>query len=202
MTVFASKEIFNDLGLERVRKSHAHASQDCAICLQPLALLPTKGEVSDAELHTATRIASCGHIVGEDCLDAWLEVGHTCPVCNRLLFEPTGDTITQKDINYLVLSLGGMYPEQRIMAAVARFVARQEREHARMRRAYEIEMEKEKKKTEEAHAKNDGFALSDEDFLDSDGEMDFDEADDDEACEDEADEDAEHEAEENGEDFI
>jgi hypothetical protein len=186
MTVFANKQTFNRLGLERgFRQSHAHASQDCSICLQPLAVHPTKDDIPDPKSHTAVRIAACGHIVGKDCLDIWLDVGHTCPICNRLLFEATCDPITQDDIDIILRTLGPDYGEDTIMAVVARLMARQEQEHVRLRQAHEVEMEKEKEKmkAKETQAKDDGFALSDEDFLDSDNEMDFEEASDDEKYE-------------------
>jgi hypothetical protein len=190
MTVFANKQTFNSLGLEQVRQSHAHASQDCSLCLQPLAVHPTKDGIPDSKCHTAVRIAACGHVIGEECLDAWLDVGHTCPICNRLLFEATGDPITQGDINNILHTLGPEFGEDAIMVVVARLMARQEQEHARLRQAHEIEVERIKVK--ETHVKNDGFALSDEDFLDSGDEGNFDEADDDE----------DYEAEEDGKDSI
>ena len=183
MTVFASKEMFNSLGLEQVQQSHAHASQDCTICRHPLALHPTKSKPAESKLHRAVRIAACGHIIGQQCLDAWLEVGNTCPTCKRLLFEPTGDPITQQDINNILRTLGPQYGEDAIMAVVARRVARQELEHARMRQAHEIELER--MKAEETVARNDAFTLSNDDLLDSDEDMDFEEEeeDDDEAFE-------------------
>jgi hypothetical protein len=179
MTVFSNKKTFNSLGLEQVQQSHAHASQDCTICLDPLAVHPTKIKLADTKLHTAVRIAACGHIIGQECLDAWLDVGHTCPTCDRLLFEATGDPITQHDIDKILRTLGPEFGEDAIMVVVARRMARQEEEHARRKQAHEMEMEKEKMKAEEMQAKSDGFALSDEDFLDSDEELDFGEDDDD-----------------------
>ena len=173
MTVSASKEMFNSLDLEQVQQSHAHASQDCTICRHPLALHPTKSKPAESKLHRAVRIAACGHIIGQQCLDAWLEVGNTCPTCKRLLFEPTGDPITQQDINNILRTLGPDYGEDAIMAVVARRVARQEHEHARMRQAHEIELER--MKAEETEARNDAFTLSNDDFLDSDEDMDFEE---------------------------
>ncbi|KAI4684548.1 uncharacterized protein J4E84_006538 [Alternaria hordeiaustralica] len=175
--------MFNSLGLEQVQQSHAHASQDCTICRHPLALHPTKSKPAESKLHRAVRIAACGHIVGQQCLDAWLEVGNTCPTCKRLLFEPTGGPITQQDINNILRTLGPQYGEDAIMAVVARRVARQEYEHARMRQAHEIELER--MKAEETEARNDAFTLSNDDLLDSDEDMDFeeDEEDDDEAFE-------------------
>ncbi|KAH6865803.1 hypothetical protein BKA58DRAFT_471741 [Alternaria rosae] len=177
MTVFANKETFNSLGLEQVQQSHAHASQDCTICRHALALHLTKSKSAESKLHSAVRITACGHMIGQECLDAWLDVGNTCPTCKRLLFEPTGDPITQQDINNILRTLGPDYGEDAIMAVVARRVARQEQEHARMRQAHEIELER--MKAEETEARNDAFTLSNDDFLDSDEDMDFEEADDD-----------------------
>jgi hypothetical protein len=171
MTVFASKEAFRSLGLEQIEQSHAHASQDCTICIHPLSVHPTHSKDPRSKLHTAVRIAACGHIVGEECLDAWLDVGHTCPTCTGLLFEATGDPITQQDIDNVLRALSSVYGENAVMAVVARLMVRQEQEHARMRQAHEIELERMKKKEKEA--RNDGLTLSDDDFLDSDEEMDF-----------------------------
>jgi hypothetical protein len=200
MTVFANKEAFNSLGLEQVQQSHAHASQDCNICCLPLALHPGKTDnkiktkPTDTKFHLAVRIAACGHIIGQDCLDAWLDVGNTCPKCNRLLFEATGDPITQQDINNILRTLGPEHGENAIMIVVARRMARQEEEQARLKQAHEIEVER--MKAEETEKGSDAFALSDEDFLDSDEEMDFEEDDDD----DDDDDDDEYEPEEDGSD--
>ncbi|KAG9187437.1 hypothetical protein G6011_05308 [Alternaria panax] len=193
MTVFANKETFNSLGLEQFQQSHAHASQDCAICLRPLAVHPTKDDIPDPKCHVTVRIAACGHIVGKDCLDAWLDVGHTCPVCACLLFEPTGDPITQGDINYILHILGPELGEHVIMVVVARLMARQEQEH---------EIELERAKARETQVRNDGFALSDEDFLDSDDDMNFDDVDDNEEFEAGENNDDDFEVEEDDKDSI
>ncbi|KAL1801392.1 hypothetical protein ACET3X_001734 [Alternaria dauci] len=181
MTVFGSKQDFNSLGLEKFRQSHAHASQDCTICLRPLAVHPTKDGIPDPKCHEAVRISACGHIIGKICLDAWLDVGHTCPACNRLLFEAAGDPITQADVTSILRLLGPYFDEDVILAVIARLVVRQEQECARMRQAHEIEMER--IKAEEMEANNDRFALSEEDFLDSGDELDSDEVDDDKESE-------------------
>jgi hypothetical protein len=173
MTVFASKEALKSLGLEHIQQSHAHASQDCTICTHPLAVHPTHSKDSRPQPHTAVRIVACGHIVGGECLDAWLDVGHTCPNCSRLLFEATGDHITHQDIDNILRALGPVYGENAVMTVVARLMVGQEQEHACMRQAHEIELERMKKET-----RNDGLTLSDDDFLDSDEEMDFGEDDD------------------------
>jgi hypothetical protein len=171
MTVFASKEAFKSLGLEQIQQSHSHASQDCFICTHPLAVHPMFTRDTHSQLHTAIRIAACGHIVGEACLNAWLDVGHTCPTCNRLLFETTGDPITQADIDNLLRTFGPVYGENAVLTVVGRLMVRQEQEHARMRQAHEIELERMQAKEKEAP--NDGCTLSDNDFLDSHEEMDF-----------------------------
>ena len=171
MTVFSGKEAFKCFGLEPMKPSHAHASQDCPICLDPLALHLNQPRRPQSNLHAAVRITACGHLVGKECLDAWIDVGHTCPTCNRLIFGATGDPITQEDVNNVTQSLVPEYGERAVMMVVARFMAHQEREYVRQKQTHKIEMDK--MRTKEKQVKNDGFTLSDNDFYDSDEDVDF-----------------------------
>lgn len=171
MTVFASKDAFEKLGLEQVQLSHTHISQDCAICTQPLTVQPASAGDPRHQVHPAVRIAACGHLVGQECLSAWLDVGNSCPACNRLLFELTGDLITQQDVNNIIRFLGPVYGEDAVTAVVGRSMVRQEQEQKRLKKAHEAELAKMKMK--ETQAQSDGFSLSDEDLLDIDEEMDF-----------------------------
>jgi hypothetical protein len=178
MTIFACKDAFLDLGLEGVTLSTAHVSQDCTICRKPLAVHDNHASPQSKlrGYHDAVRIGTCGHMHGEICLKAWLDVGNSCPTCNRILFELGGDPITQQDINKLVYTLGPLYGERRVMAAVVGMVEKQEKEQAMLRRFHEQEVAKQKMKDAQAPG-DDEFMLGDEDFLDSDDEMDFDEED-------------------------
>jgi hypothetical protein len=172
MTVFASNDAFLDLGLERVILSNAHVSQDCSICLKPLAVHHNHAS-PQARLrgyHSAVRICTCGHVHGEACLSAWLNVGNSCPTCNRVLFDLGGDPITQQDVNELAYMLGLEYGEARVMTAIAGMVQKQEKNQAMLRRYHEQEVAKQKMKDVNAH--DDEFTLGGEDFLDSDEEMD------------------------------
>lgn len=36
--------------------------------------------------HAASRILTCGHIYGSDCIRTWLETADTCPMCRKKLF--------------------------------------------------------------------------------------------------------------------
>jgi hypothetical protein len=96
MVVFADKAAFTALGLEAITPSATHLSQDCYICTHPLDVTPTSTPTSFTLAHATThlrrphaavRIISCSHMHGAQCLDAWLEVSNTCPICKRLLFE-------------------------------------------------------------------------------------------------------------------
>jgi hypothetical protein len=173
MTIFASKDVLTKLGLDRIQPSYAHVSQDCTICTEPLDVQLTSTKDVHSKLHPAVRITACGHMIGEECLSAWLDIGNTCPTCNRLLFESTGDPITQQNVNNILRILGPEYGEGAVMAVVARSIKRQEQEQKRLRLIHEAEVAKIKAK--ETQAWNDGFTLSDEDLLDSDEEFDFDE---------------------------
>jgi hypothetical protein len=180
MTIFASKDAFMALGLEQVNPSAAHASQDCAVCTKPLAVhdRTISTHVTLKDYHPTVRVSSCGHIHGQECLQAWLNVGNSCPICSRILFELSGDKITQRDINDVVRTLGREHGEARIMNAVARLMQKQEQEHTLLRRFHEQEVAKQKIK--DNGGQDEGFMPSDDGFLNSDTEIDFGEDDADE----------------------
>jgi hypothetical protein len=128
--------------------------------------------------HAAVRITACGHTHGEDCLNAWLEVGNSCPTCNRILFEIGGDPITQADVNDIIYSLGPELGEARVMIAIVGARDRREGEHAALREQHAQELGR--RMMEDARVQDQEFVLGGEDFLDSDDEMDFGEEDGDE----------------------
>jgi hypothetical protein len=173
MTIFASKDAFLGLGLEKVKPSETHMSQDCSICTKSLAVHHNHSSPQSKlrGYHTAVRITSCGHMHGKNCLNAWLDVGNTCPTCKRTLFEITGDPITQQDMNDIVHTLGPKYGEARVAIAVVAVMQKREREHADVRRYHEQEVVKQK--MEDAKVRDEEFMLGDEDFLESEKEMDF-----------------------------
>jgi hypothetical protein len=173
MTVFACKDAFMGLGLEQVKPSASLLHQDCSICTRPLAVHHNHAspQATIRGYHTAVRIIACGHCHGQECLDAWLNVGNSCPTCSRILFELTGDPITQQDVNDLVTKLGREFGEGRVIAAVAGLIERQKAEHAALRRYHEQELARQK--ASDAKKEEDLYALSDEDLLNSDEELDF-----------------------------
>jgi hypothetical protein len=180
MTVFAGKTAFLDLGLERVSLSAAHVSQDCSVCLKPLAVHHNHASPQSVlrGYHSAVRISACGHVHGEVCLKAWLDVGTSCPTCNRVLFERGSEPITQKEVNELMFALAPDYGEARVMTAIVSMAQKQDKEQATLRRYHEQEVAKEKVK--EANARDEEFSMGVDDFLDSDEEMDFEDSGDEE----------------------
>jgi hypothetical protein len=177
MTVFANKDAFLSLGVEQITSSASHTSQDCFICTKPLAVHANHNSPQSVlrGYHTAVRITVCGHTHGEDCLNAWLDIGNSCPTCNRILFEIDGDPITQADLNDMVYMLGPELGEARVMIAVVAVREKREREQAALRRFHEQEIAKQK--MEDTELQDQEFALGDDDLLDSDDEMDFGEED-------------------------
>ncbi|KAF2830700.1 hypothetical protein CC86DRAFT_378957 [Ophiobolus disseminans] len=189
MTVFANKNAFQGLGVEDVKPSATHASQDCTICTKPLAVhhIDSSPKSRLRGYHDTVRIVACGHMHGKECLNVWLDVGNACPTCNRILFEIAGDPITQGDINSVVYMLGHEYGEERVTVALVNMMQKQERDHAALRRVHEQEVAQQK--TKDSGGFYEGFLLLDNDFLDSDVEMDFGEEEDgDEDYEDKEDE--------------
>lgn len=173
MAVFANREEFQRLGLEHIKPTHSHASQDCPICLDPLEVRPSHAKDTSSKLHPAVRIIACRHLLGKDCLDAWLQVGNTCPTCKRFLFEATDDPITQRDVNNVLRILSPVYGEREIMAAIGRIITRREKEHAQMREKQAKEMGD--MMVKEQQERNSEFMMADEDFYESDEEFEFDE---------------------------
>jgi len=172
MTVYASKAAFESLSLEPIKPSTTHLAQDCSICQQPLAMHPNDASPRSLQrgYHAGVRITACGHTHGALCLSTWLDIGNSCPTCARILFETTGDAITQHDINDIVHTLGPEHGEARVTVAVVAVMQKREQEQEMLRRIHEQEVAVQKKKDREAKDKE--FALGDEDFLDS-GEEDF-----------------------------
>jgi hypothetical protein len=177
MTVFANKDAFLSLGVEQITSSASHTSQDCFLCTKPLAVHANHNSPQSVlrGYHTAVRITVCGHTHGEDCLNAWLDIGNSCPTCNRILFEIDGDPITQADLNDMVYMLGPELGEARVMIAVVAVREKREREQAALRRFHEQEIAKQK--MDDTELQDQEFALGDDDLLDSDDEMDFGEED-------------------------
>ncbi|KAL6708997.1 hypothetical protein ACN47E_002124 [Coniothyrium glycines] len=171
MVVFTDKVAFTTLGLEPISPSPIHTPTDCALCKDPLATHPSHTSTPNTKYHAAVRINACGHVIGQECLSIWLDVGHTCPTCNRLLFEPSSAAITQEDATYVVRSLSHVYSEHRVKGAVARLMVRKDAERVRLQRMHEVEMEKLRDK--DTKAKKEELAMDWDDFVDSDGELDI-----------------------------
>jgi hypothetical protein len=170
MTVFASKAGFLVLGLEHIKPSSAHMSQDCFICKCPLDITACTATNSFTTPHSAVRIIACGHTHGQECLEAWLETGTSCPTCKRILFEASGNSISQADIDSVVRTLRHMVDEARIIMSIVRLVGRQEYEQALLQRTHDEEMKN--VKANEAQSCQ-GAVMDEDDWMQSDGEEDF-----------------------------
>ena len=177
MTLFASKIVFMQLGLEQVAPSTTHMYQDCYICKDPLNI--NIHTTPSPTHHAAVRIHACGHMHGQDCLAAWLDAGNSCPTCKRLLFEASGCSVSQADINSVVNTLGRMVGEKRVMSSIARLMGKQELERGQLRRTQEEEMQRMEAK--ETQAPQD-YLVDDDDWMAESGDekdLDMDEDDED-----------------------
>lgn len=180
--VYANKADFTTHGLEPIVPSYIHSMQDCSICLLPLATQPAHIKGVDAhKFHAAVRITACNHVFGSECLAAWHDASHTCPTCNRLLFEPKGFVITQSDVDAVVRSLGQHgYAERHVMRVIVRMVVKAEEEteevRGRLERSMEMLREQERvRRREEEMTAEDFWSDGEEDFeFEEDGEEDVD----------------------------
>ena len=136
MPVFASKDAFIHLGLEKLQPSPIHISQDCYICLNPLAVHSShttntpishndtsSSSSASSNFHSAVRITRCDHVFGEACLTTWLNVGNTCPMCRSLLFEkeqPHDIALLESEMRRM---LGREVADERYVANLRRFLA-------------------------------------------------------------------------------
>ncbi|KAF2849969.1 hypothetical protein T440DRAFT_121084 [Plenodomus tracheiphilus IPT5] len=174
MAPFPSKPDFLRLGTQKITPSTSHASQDCYICNDPLAIHPhtTQTPTPTSTLHPALRITACSHILGVECLSAWLNTSNTCPICSRMLFEKNGQSITQEDMRAVVRALGYMYGVRRVMGVLARRVEMQV-EGVRVRMVDEEGRRREVEKEVD-------YAMEDGEWVDSEGELDIGEDEDEE----------------------
>ncbi|XP_014560982.1 hypothetical protein COCVIDRAFT_87977 [Bipolaris victoriae FI3] len=140
MPLFSGKEAFVMLGLSPIQPSLHHHSQNCTICTLPLTMHPgliseppsTASEAtSNRAPHPATRINLCNHIVGKECLLAWLDISCACPVCNRILFDATDEEITERDVAFVYKKLRWLWRKWEIFAAIERVMWRRRVERRR-----------------------------------------------------------------------
>lgn len=66
------------------------ADVPCSICFEPFEPAPLfrhGGDLSEEVSHRAVQ-TPCGHVFGEDCLEAWLGERESCPMCRTVLYKP------------------------------------------------------------------------------------------------------------------
>ncbi|KAH7562299.1 hypothetical protein J3E72DRAFT_267561 [Bipolaris maydis] len=153
MPLFSGKEAFVILGLSPIEPSLHRRSENCTICTLPLTMplglaAETPHIASEAPSqvgtlpnptvplakfpkpipqrppHAATRINLCNHIVGKECLLAWLDISCACPVCNLTLFDATDEEIIERDVAFVYKKLRHLWRKGDILAAIERVVAR------------------------------------------------------------------------------
>ncbi|KAK8224942.1 SNF2 family N-terminal domain-containing protein [Phyllosticta capitalensis] len=71
--------------LQRVLQISIDAEEECSICFDGL------NDVTKAT-HTPV-ITCCAHVFGSDCIQKWIEMNHTCPLCRAKL--PSVDTLVK-----------------------------------------------------------------------------------------------------------
>jgi len=163
-----------ELGIEKLQPSANHAFRDCDICGNPLAVPREDARhAPGSRFHTPIRIVACGHAVGEECLNAWLETGHSCPVknCNRLLFEPTKELLTARDANDLMLNLGAEFGERHVIGVLARLIKKQEEDDKKLKQQHEIEVTEQRMRDEQRREEE--MALYDNDWSQYGEELDI-----------------------------
>ncbi|EMD68025.1 hypothetical protein COCSADRAFT_349314 [Bipolaris sorokiniana ND90Pr] len=123
MPLFSGKEAFIILGLSPIQPSLHHRSENCTVCTLPLTMHPGL-PILQRPPHPATRINLCNHIVGKECLLAWLDISCACPVCNRTLFDATDEEITERDVAFVYKKLRQLWRKGEILAAIERVITR------------------------------------------------------------------------------
>jgi hypothetical protein len=127
-----------------------------------------------SRFHTSIRIIACGHVVGEECLNAWLDTGSTCPVagCNRLLFELIKDAISTRDANEPMRDLDEEYGEHHVLTVLARLIEKQEEDSKKLKQQHEIEVTKQRLRDEKKREEE--MAMDEDDWMgEDDGELDL-----------------------------
>ena len=179
MPLYLNKTEFFDRGILRLFPNEDWANEDCKICLHPLDLFEQPDTTDpDPRLHSAVRIRCCNHVLGAECLDAWLGDNNTCPVCNRMLFMPTGKQLASPyEINAIRRDLEDKVHEDTADQVIANYIHMVEDQVAMRKRENEIQINIERTKLEDdARRDHEDNLLMAEDFEDSDAEdvMDWD----------------------------
>lgn len=80
----------------RLRKNTVQVDEGekCIICEQKYGTMSSETETGERKVRLP---CNAEHTVGYDCIDTWLEVHNTCPVCEQQLFEPDYEDEDEED---------------------------------------------------------------------------------------------------------
>jgi len=176
--IYNTKEEFLVIGVEAATLNPYAIHTDCEICLQPLQMFPDvpatqqngsspTSSTDSTAVHPALHILACRHVIGTDCLIAWLETGNTCPICSRILFTPPSEQpISQEEVNWVVAALEPLIGEERLYRWVAKHMAKGMAEEVRKKRMYENKVVTERSTREQRErAEREMYALGDGDIM-------------------------------------
>lgn len=184
MTIFDNKADFLTLGIEAVVPSIYGTNMSCTICLDTLEIIRTttppagsayhahgSSQDEDASLHAAVRIKACNHVLGDECLTAWLEVGNTCPTCNRMLFVPPfEEPLTQDMVDDVIDSLRDVADEEIIGDALELAIIEDQATAVARRQQFEANVAAQREQTAAKDRERNDFLLNSDDMVDSDVE--------------------------------
>ncbi|CAI6320971.1 unnamed protein product [Periconia digitata] len=162
--MYPDSEAFLASGMERVTRTEYNVQQNCAICLDPLLMLPEQSSSQDKTLHSAVRIKSCGHVHGRRCLTEWLQVGHTCPTCNTMLFPPRAEKqLTEDELTELMSQLARRIGADKAYYLISDCVGKVERGFLATRLEVERDLEAEREMALDEEESGDEWFVSDDD---------------------------------------
>jgi hypothetical protein len=98
-----SKEQIKELPLVSFMSATPHINPDCPVCLEKFT-----------EYEQVSRLPSCTHVFHPTCIESWLLVTCTCPICRKRVIEEEaeeeGKGDAKKDEHDNHRMPGGPYP--------------------------------------------------------------------------------------------
>lgn len=75
----ASKEDIDNLAVVTIAQEHIDSERQCSVCME------------DFQLGDVVRSLPCHHLFHMDCINPWLHLHNTCPICRKSLGTPAAD---------------------------------------------------------------------------------------------------------------